>query len=98
MRWHFASWIAWVYVLASCVCLVLYAKDKWSATRKRRRTPERTLLLFGLAGGWPGALLAQHVLRHKTAKRSFRFAFRASIVVNLLGLVALTSPWTSPLR
>ena len=98
MRWHIASWIAWLYVVASCVCLVLYARDKTNARNKRRRVPERTLLLVGLVGGWPGALIAQRVLRHKTAKRSFRFAFRASIVVNLLALVALASPWTSPLR
>ena len=50
------------------------------------------------SAGGPGALLARRLLRHKTAKRSFRFAFRASIVVNLLALFALTSPWTSPLR
>ena len=98
MTWHFASWIAWIYLIASGLCLVLYARDKWCAARQRRRTPERTLLLVGLFGGWPGVLLARRVLRHKTTKRSFRVAFRASVIVNLIALFALTSPWTSPLR
>ena len=44
-------------------------------------------------GGWPGGLLAQRMLRHKTGKRSFLVAFWASVLVNvsvvnlLLGLL-----------
>ncbi|WP_307720873.1 DUF1294 domain-containing protein [Pseudoduganella lutea] len=40
---------------ASLATFLAYFLDKRAARAGRRRTPERTLLLFGLAGGWPGA-------------------------------------------
>ena len=73
------------YAVASLVCFALYAHDKSAARRGNRRTPERHLLLLGLAGGWPGALLAQQWLRHKTVKRPFRQLFWLTVVVNVAG-------------
>jgi uncharacterized membrane protein YsdA (DUF1294 family) len=57
--------------------------------------PESTLILLGLAGGWPGAIIAQQVLRHKSNKKDFRSAFWASVVLNVLAFVALCSPMVS---
>ncbi len=48
------------------------------------RIPESTLLLAGLLGGWPGALLAQHLLRHKSSKPSFLAEFWATVALNVL--------------
>ncbi len=62
----------------------MYALDKSAARDDRRRTRESTLLLLGILGGWPGALAAQALLRHKSAKPSFRVAFWGTVVVNLL--------------
>jgi len=73
------------YALASLACFALYAHDKAAARRGDRRTPERHLLLLGLAGGWPGALLAQQWLRHKTVKRPFRQLFWLTVAVNVTG-------------
>ena len=47
------------------------------------RTPERTLLLLGLMGGWPGAFLAQRTLRHKSSKRAFQMKFWFTVVLNI---------------
>ena len=38
-------------------------------------TPERTLHLLALLGGWPGAILARRRFRHKTMKVPFLIAF-----------------------
>ncbi|HEX8404973.1 MAG TPA: DUF1294 domain-containing protein [Duganella sp.] len=76
-------WLASAYGVASVVCFIVYAADKSAAVQHRRRVPERTLLLLGLACGWPGGLLAQRRLRHKTAKTSFQIAFWCSAVVNV---------------
>jgi len=73
------------YALASLACFALYAHDKAAARRGDRRTPERHLLLLGLAGGWPGALLAQQWLRHKTVKRPFRQWFWLTVGANVTG-------------
>lgn len=83
------SAVGLAYVLASVACFALYARDKAAARRGDRRTPERDLLLLGLAGGWPGALLAQRWLRHKTVKLPFRHWFWLTVGVNLAGFCAL---------
>lgn len=91
-RWGLPGWVWLAYGLGSVVCFLAYAFDKSAATAGRWRTPERTLLLLGLAGGWPGGLVAQHLLRHKTAKPAFRAAFWATVALNVAGLLAVTTP------
>ncbi|MFZ5493406.1 MAG: DUF1294 domain-containing protein [Pseudomonadota bacterium] len=53
------------------------------ARRGAWRTPESTLHLLGLAGGWPGALLAQQLLRHKSSKPSFVAMFWVTVIANI---------------
>jgi uncharacterized membrane protein YsdA (DUF1294 family) len=88
------SAVGLAYVLASVVCFALYARDKAAARHGDRRTPERDLLLLGLAGGWPGALLARRWLRHKTVKMPFRTLFWLTVGVNLAGFCALVRALT----
>ncbi|WP_374341430.1 DUF1294 domain-containing protein [Azonexus sp.] len=82
---------ALLYLVASAICFALYAIDKSAAVAGRRRTPERTLHFWALVGGWPGALLAQHALRHKSVKAGFRAVFRVTVAVNLAALFWLAS-------
>lgn len=49
--------------------------DKRLAESGDHRVPEATLHLIELAGGWPGALVAQRRYRHKTAKVSYQLVF-----------------------
>ena len=78
-----------IYAIASLVTLSAYAIDKIAAQRGRWRTSEGTLHLFALLGGWPGALIAQQALRHKTVKKSFRLIFWVTVIVNIAVLVWL---------
>lgn len=88
-----AAWVAGkipifipaVYVGMSVIAYVLYGWDKVSARGGRWRTKESTLLLAGLLGGWPGALIAQERMRHKTAKASFQTTFWGSVILNAVG-------------
>lgn len=85
-----AGWlIPGLYLVMSVVALVMYRADKIAAESGARRTPERSLHLVALLGGWPGALVAQRVLRHKTIKQPFRRVFWATVVLNLLLLAVL---------
>lgn len=85
------GWAAPLYLVASGVCFIAYAIDKSAARRGAWRTPESTLLMLGLACGWPGGLLAQQLLRHKSNKPSFRTAFWATVVLNVAVFLALAS-------
>lgn len=82
-----------VYVFASVVTIGVYAMDKYSSIRGGWRVSEGTLLLFGLIGGWPGAIVAQQAIRHKSKKPSFRRAFWATVVINVAVFIFLNSPW-----
>jgi len=77
--------ILYLYLAASGFTFLVYAKDKWAARKGRWRTKESTLHTLALIGGWPGALIAQQVLRHKSRKDAFQFAFWATVVLNCAG-------------
>lgn len=62
------AWILVAYASMSLITLSAYAWDKRSARLGRRRTPERTLHTLELLGGWPGAILAMRLVRHKNRK------------------------------
>ena len=84
-----SPWLVGGLVGVNALTALVYALDKSAARRGRRRMSERTLLLLGLLGGWPAALVAQQLLRHKTSKRSFQLAFWATVAIDVL-VVALT--------
>jgi len=71
-----------VYIGLSVLTYFIYAVDKSAARKGTWRTQESTLHLFSLAGGWPGALIAQQKLRHKSKKDEFRFVFWITVILN----------------
>jgi uncharacterized membrane protein YsdA (DUF1294 family) len=81
--WGLPPAVGGVYLALSAVCFCSYALDKSAARRGERRTPESTLLALGLFGGWPGAVLAQQWLRHKTVKQPFRRMFWLTVAANI---------------
>ncbi|MCG4455315.1 DUF1294 domain-containing protein [Pseudomonas sp. MMS21-TM103] len=61
----------WLYpaAAASLISFEQYWHEKTRALNGGR-IPENSLHLVELLGGWPGALLAQKIFRHKTRKAS----------------------------
>jgi len=82
----------YLYLVLSLLTFAWYAKDKYSARQGARRTPENRLHLLALIGGWPGALVAQQLLRHKTRKLAFRMMFWTTVALNCGVLVYIHSP------
>lgn len=81
-----------LYLLFSAVSILFYGRDKLAAGKNQWRTPEETLHLLGLLGGWPGAFVAQQWFRHKSKKVSFQVVFWITVLINCVGLVWLLSP------
>lgn len=69
--WFPPIWI----VAASGLTYFLYCDDKQRARAGGWRAPEKILHFFELAGGWPGAFLAQRRIRHKCSKLGYQFLF-----------------------
>jgi uncharacterized membrane protein YsdA (DUF1294 family)/cold shock CspA family protein len=80
------------YLGFSVLAFAAYAVDKSAARKDKRRTRESTLHVLGLIGGWPGALVAQQILRHKSKKESFRTVFWLTVIVNCGAVVWLLTP------
>ncbi|WEE78160.1 cold shock and DUF1294 domain-containing protein [Comamonas testosteroni] len=86
--------ILWlVYAGLSMLTFMAYWQDKWAAQKGHWRTPEKTLQTMALAGGWPGALLAQQWLRHKSSKTSFQLQFWLMVLINVATVLWLCSPY-----
>ena len=86
-------WLLWSYPVGSVLSFFAYAVDKSAARQGTGRISEKTLHWLGLLSGWPGALLAQQLLRHKSSKAQFRAVFWCSVVLNILAFIFLASPY-----
>lgn len=76
-------WPAAVYLGASVVSFIQYWADKHKAQTDAWRTPESSLHLVELLGGWPGAFAAQKLLRHKTRKGSYQATYWLIVLIHL---------------
>lgn len=75
--------VLFAHVGLGVLTFAVYAFDKAEAKAGRWRIPEKTLHLLALAGGWPGALLAQQWLRHKTSKPRFIAIFWLTVAFHV---------------
>jgi uncharacterized membrane protein YsdA (DUF1294 family) len=76
--------------------LALYGYDKAIAGGTRTRVPEKVLHLLALAGGSPGALIAQTLFRHKTVKASFQRTYWLIVLFQLTAIGAALWYWRRP--
>ena len=81
-----------IYTATSLLTFILYWSDKRAAKNGAQRTPESTLQLLSLVGGWPGGLFAQRIFRHKSTKKSFQFVYWLTVFFNIAVLFVITSP------
>ena len=81
-----------LYMVTSILTFIIYAMDKLAAKKGAWRTQENTLHILSLAGGWPGALVAQQKLRHKSKKKSFRLVFWVTVFLNCSAFFLLLTP------
>lgn len=82
-RWGVHYYVLLGYLALSGWTYVMYMHDKTAAELGEWRVSEGGLHLLGLLGGWPGANLAQHFLRHKSKKASFRVKHWVMVSLNL---------------
>ena len=76
-----------LYLLMSPVCFLAYYRDKQQAVRGLQRTPEARLHFYEFLGGWPGAFLAQRLIRHKNRKVTYQRQFWLIVAMHV-GFIA----------
>ena len=84
--------VVYLYAAMSAAAFFLYVRDKKAAAWGRWRTPENTLHIVSLLGGWPGAGLAMSFLRHKSTKPSFRIMYWLTVLLNCGALYWISTP------
>ena len=83
----------------AALTFIMFGLDKRAALNEAERVPEKTLHLLSLSGGWPGAMLARPLFRHKTRKQPFSAVLWLVVVVNITVLgVFIFSSQAAPLR
>lgn len=75
-------WVLIASLLLNLMCFFVYWEDKSAAQQRLWRVKENTLHLWSLLGGWGGAWFAQQLLRHKSAKMSFRIGYWFTVVLH----------------
>ncbi len=90
------SWLALIYsiftLLLSLTTSIYFLADKQRAQAEQFRVSEKTLFTLSALGGWPGAVIAQQLLRHKNQKLSFRITLGAIVTAHLVA-TALYLGW-----
>jgi uncharacterized membrane protein YsdA (DUF1294 family) len=84
------SYTLWTYLLVSLATFAVYAWDKAAAQRGEWRVAEVKLHILSLLGGWPGAIIGQQILRHKSNKPQFRAVFWITVILNIALLLFLS--------
>ncbi|MGV8970110.1 MAG: DUF1294 domain-containing protein [Microbacteriaceae bacterium] len=93
VRWPLPLWLPVLYGTTSVIAFFMYRHDKLAAINRRWRSRESSLHLIAIVGGWPGAIVAQQVYRHKTTKKRFRELLWATILVNVALFLMVTTPF-----
>ncbi|MGS0681285.1 DUF1294 domain-containing protein [Shewanella sp. 125m-7] len=94
---HIPLWLLLYFISASLVTFIAYGWDKRAARKNRWRVSEYKLHLLSLIGGWPGALLAQQWLRHKSAKGRFKLVLWLTVSLNIALIYFVHTPEFSSL-
>lgn len=76
--------IFWYFGVLNIFTAAMYGLDKISAQFGWWRVSEESLLLLGVLGGWPFAIIAQQVFSHKLKKQPFQTWFICTIAINIL--------------
>ena len=91
--WDVPDMVLIAYGVLSVATFLGYWRDKSAARRGAWRTAESTLQALALLGGWPGALLAQRWLRHKTKKTSFQIVFWLAVLLHMVVVAGICWSW-----
>lgn len=81
MNYIYIIFIYLIFITLLAVALTVY--DKAAAQNRKRRIPERTLMLVGLAGGALAMLITMKAIRHKTKHLKFMLGLPLELLLHI---------------
>lgn len=78
-----------IILFFSIIAVVLTVLDKFFAKKKKRRIPERILLLFAWLGGSVAMYITMRLIHHKTRKAKFMSGLPVITFIHIALLLAL---------
>lgn len=81
------------YLVINIIGFLSMGIDKYKAKHDMWRTPEKTLLLYGLLGGSAGSYLGMKLFHHKTLHPQFKYGIPLLFVVNVVCIYFIASHW-----
>jgi len=92
---RFGGQVVWgIAAIINGCAFGLYLFDKVKANAGDRRISEKALHSVEFLGGWPMALLAQRLLRHKSSKPSFQAIYWLIVIAHQILSLGYLSKWT----
>nr|WP_315184007.1 DUF1294 domain-containing protein [uncultured Albidiferax sp.] len=89
-------WLVAAVLGVNLLTVLAYARGQQPARASRWRTPEPILHLLSLLGGWPGAGVAQAILRYRSRKPSFATLYWCTVGLHLALLLGWLL-WLQPM-
>ena len=82
-------------LVVNLLTVLAYARDPRAVRNHYWRPPEPALHLLSLLGGWPGAGLAQSILRYRSRKASFVSLYWGTVALHF-GILLGWLFWLQP--
>jgi len=86
---------ALIFVLINIFTFLLYAADKYKATKNGWRVSEKLLIFFTLSLGGIGALVGMYLMKHKTGKLKFKLAATIGLIIVFIPAIHIAYSFTS---
>lgn len=79
-----ASLVIYYLIFINLTSLILFALDKYRASRRKWRISEKSLMTLAIIGGSLGSLIGMYFFRHKTHKRKFTVGLPLILVMQII--------------
>ena len=72
------------YIIGSLICICATVHDKRAAINKKRRVPEKTLILLGIFFSSSAEYITMKAIRHKTRHKKFMLGLPAIFIMKVI--------------
>ena len=79
--------LLYIFICMAVLGCGMTVYDKYAAKHKKRRVPERTLLLVAACGGALPMFIVMQLIRHKTRHKKFMIGLPALFLIQAAGVL-----------